>query len=152
MKKSSYLLITLVVFLFDQITKSLVRNFIDPSEVIRILPFIHLVSVRNEGAAFGMFRSFGNDTFIVISLAAIALIVFLFFKSREDKLSLSLILAGALGNVTDRILYGSVTDFVDVFVGRFHWPAFNVADSVLTFGIIWMLIRTVVDGRRGSRA
>ncbi|MEK6673129.1 MAG: signal peptidase II, partial [Nitrospirota bacterium] len=84
----------------------------------------------------------GNTLFIVISVVAIVFVLYLILKSNEDKLGLSLILGGAAGNLLDRIFFGSVIDFIDVFAGRLHWPAFNVADSVLTIGIVVMLIRS----------
>ncbi len=131
--------ISLFIVLLDQFTKYLVRNFMSPFDAIKVFPFLNLVSVRNEGAAFGMFKFFGNAAFIVVSLVAIVFVLFLLFRSRENRLALSLILGGAAGNLIDRIVFGKVTDFIDVFAGRFHWPAFNVADSALTLGLILLL-------------
>ncbi|MDI6744320.1 MAG: signal peptidase II [Thermodesulfovibrionales bacterium] len=133
--KKTYLALILLTIISDQITKYLTDKLINPLESIEVLPFLHLVNVRNKGAAFGMFKSFGNEGFIIISLLAIIVIGYMFVRWREDKLGLSLILAGAIGNLIDRLFYGSVRDFVDVFAGRFHWPAFNIADSALTIGI-----------------
>ena len=152
MKKYPYFLVALLVVLLDQITKYLARSFIGSFETIRILPFLQLVSVRNEGAAFGMFKSFGNATFIVISLGAMAFIIFLLLKSRKDRLGLSLIMGGAAGNLIDRIVFRNVTDFIDVFAGRFHWPAFNVADSALTVGLVILLMGSLLHHRRESSA
>jgi signal peptidase II len=143
MKRSTCFVIAFLIVVFDQATKYLVRSFIDPFETIRILPFLQLVSVRNEGAAFGLFRSFGNDAFIVISAAAIMFVSFLILKSREDGLGLSLILGGAAGNLIDRVVFKSVIDFVDLHAGRFHWPAFNVADSALTVGLVLLVLRSM---------
>jgi signal peptidase II len=150
MRKHPYFLVTLLVVLLDQITKYFARSSIGSFQTIKILPFLQLVCVRNEGAAFGMFRSFGNATFIVISLAAMVFVLYLLMKSREDRLGLSLILGGAAGNLIDRLVFGNVTDFVDVFVGRFHWPAFNIADSALTVGIIILLLGALLHHRRES--
>ena len=129
--------------MLDQATKYLANNFISPSMPVDILPFLNLVNVRNTGTAFGMFRSLGNNTFIIISIIAIAFIFFLLIKGKEDPLGLSLILGGAIGNLIDRLFYGSVIDFIDVFVGRFHWPAFNIADSSLTIGIIIIFLTSL---------
>lgn len=135
-----YLLISLVVMIFDQVTKHLVRTSIKPFEVIKILPFLQIVHIRNEGAAFGLFSDFGNITFIIISIIAIIVVIYLILKDKKDRITLSLILGGATGNLIDRIIYGNVTDFIDLYAGRFHWPAFNVADSALTIGISLMFL------------
>lgn len=152
MKISLCFLIAPLVVLLDQITKYLARSFIGPFETVRILPFLQFVSVKNEGAAFGMFKSFGNNSFIIVSIVAIAAVSYLLFKIREDRFALSLILGGAVGNVIDRIIFGRVTDFVDVFAGKFHWPAFNVADSALTVGLCIMLLNSFFGQRGGDKA
>lgn len=130
-----YLLISIIVVITDQVTKHLVRAFISPYETKGLLPFLQIVHIRNEGAAFGLFRGLGNITFIIISIIAILIVLYILLKDSKDRLSLSLILGGASGNLIDRIIYGNVTDFLDLYASRFHWPAFNVADSALTIGI-----------------
>ncbi len=151
MNKFLYFLIAFLVVLVDQITKYLARSFIEPFEAVKIFSFLQMVSVRNEGAAFGLFKGFGNGVFIIISLAAMAFVTFLLVKDREDRFGLSLILGGAAGNVIDRILFGNVTDFIDVFAGRLHWPAFNVADSALTIGLMIMLLSALLHpGKEGK--
>ncbi len=152
MKKSLFFFIALVVVLFDQITKYLVRNLMDPFETIKVFPFLHLVSVRNEGAAFGLFKSFGNNSFIIVSLIAILFVSYLLIKKREDRVGFSLILGGATGNLIDRIAFGNVTDFIDVFAGRLHWPAFNVADSALTVGLVILLVSSLFKHKREGKA
>lgn len=152
MKKSLCFLTALLVVIVDQITKYLARSFIEMYEAVKVLPFLHLVSVRNEGAAFGMFKGFGNTAFILVSLAAMAFVTFLLMREKDDRLALSLILGGAAGNMIDRVIYGNVTDFIDVFAGRFHWPAFNVADSALTVGLVIMLFRSLFHLRREEKA
>jgi signal peptidase II len=79
---------------------------------------------------------------------AVALLMFLLFRDEENRLAYSLVLGGAAGNLTDRIMYGYVIDFVDVFAASFHWPAFNVADSALTVGISLMFVAVFLSGRR----
>lgn len=133
-----YLLISSLVIIADQITKHLVRVYIKSYEVVNILPFLRIVHIRNEGAAFGLFKGFGNITFIIISIIAVIVVIYLLFRDKRDRINLSLILGGATGNLIDRIIYGNVTDFIDLYAGRFHWPAFNIADSALTIGISLM--------------
>lgn len=152
MKRYSYFLVSLLVVVVDQVTKFLARVYIGTFDTIKILPFLHLVRVRNEGAAFGMFRGLGNETFIVVSLVAMALLIYLLLKGREDKLGLSLILGGAVGNLIDRVVFRNVTDFIDVFVGKFHWPAFNVADSALSVGLFVLLVSSLIHHRREKKA
>jgi signal peptidase II len=129
-------LIVLFVIALDQITKYLVTSYLTPSDSIEIFPFLHLVSVRNTGAAFGMFRNFGSVFFIGISVLAIIFVIWLLIRSNYSYFALSLVLGGAIGNLIDRILYGKVVDFIDFSIGNFHWYTFNVADSSLTIGIM----------------
>jgi signal peptidase II len=129
-------LIVLFVIALDQITKYLVTSYLTPSDSIEIFPFLHLVSVRNTGAAFGMFRNFGSVFFIGISAVAIIFVIWLLIRSNYSYFALSLVLGGAIGNLIDRILYGKVVDFIDFSIGNFHWYTFNVADSSLTIGIM----------------
>ncbi|MDO8746361.1 MAG: signal peptidase II [Thermodesulfovibrionales bacterium] len=140
MRKIAFIIMPLLVIL-DQGTKYLADKLISPFKPVELLPFLHFVNLRNEGAAFGMFKSFGNNIFIIISLIAIGVIFFMLIKGKEDPFGLSIILGGAIGNLIDRLFRGSVVDFIDVFAGRHHWPAFNVADSALTIGIGLIFIK-----------
>jgi len=152
MKHSSRFLTSALVVLLDQITKHLARVSLTPFDTVEVLPFLQFVSVRNEGAAFGLFKGLGNTTFIIVSVAAIILLSYLLTRSREDWISLALILGGAVGNLIDRIMFGRVTDFVDVFIGRFHWPAFNIADSALTIGLALLLASSILHTRKRDPA
>jgi len=134
------LLISLIVIVLDQITKYLALYYINPYDFIKIFPFLHLVMVTNKGAAFGMFKSIGSGFFIAASIGAILSVIFLLIKGKENYLGLSLILGGAIGNLIDRLLYGRVVDFIDLSIGKYHWPAFNVADSCLTIGVTLILL------------
>lgn len=129
--------------LLDQLTKYLVGVEIGPHESVQALPFLSLVNVKNTGAAFGLFGGLGNGIFIAVSFTAIGFIIALLITGRESAPGLSLILSGAAGNLIDRLRYGYVRDFIDVFWGRYHWPAFNVADSCLTVGVALLLIAAI---------
>ncbi len=137
------LLISAIV-LIDQATKYLARTHIDPFETVRIMPLLNLVNVRNTGAAFGMFKAFGNIFFIVISVCAIIFMLWVIIAGKEDYRIFSLLTGGAAGNLIDRIRLGYVVDFLDVTVSGFHWPAFNVADSALSVGILLMMLKLVI--------
>jgi signal peptidase II len=140
-KKAVYpLLIISFIVIVDQITKYLARTNIHPLESIELLPVLNLVSVRNQGAAFGMFSSLGNNFFIALSVAAIIFMLWMIFTAREDYRIFSLLTGGAIGNLIDRLTLGYVVDFIDVVVAGYHWPAFNVADSALTVGIGFMVV------------
>lgn len=136
-------LIALIIFILDQTTKYLIKSYVSPYEIIRVLPFFNIVYVENIGSAFGMFKSLGNVFFIIVAALAMVFVSILIIKDKDNRLSFSLILGGAAGNLTDRIIRGYVIDFLDMYVGRYHWPAFNVADSALTIGIIFFMAKMV---------
>ncbi len=152
MRRTTYvLLIVSLVIVIDQITKYLIVNYLNPSDSVRIFSFLHLVSIRNTGAAFGMFKSFGNVFFIIVSVIAILFILWLMVRGKEGYFSLSLILGGATGNLIDRILYGNVVDFIDFSIGEFHWYAFNIADAALTIGVIMFFLSSHLFLKHGSK-
>jgi signal peptidase II len=106
---------------------------------IPVIPgFFQLTLVHNTGAAFGVGRAWSMPFFVVASLVALGVVGYLFHRldsSEKGSLwGLVLILSGAIGNLVDRIRFGYVVDFLDVFVGAYHWPAFNVADAAITMG------------------
>lgn len=142
MKKRIFysLLIVSLIVLLDQLTKYLTRTHIDMFETIRIMPMVNLVHVHNEGAAFGMFRSFGNTFFIAISITAVIFISWVIVTGKENYILFSILAGGAIGNLIDRLVFGYVVDFIDVTVSGYHWPAFNIADSMLSIGIFLMFI------------
>ncbi len=135
---SVFIAVTVVVL--DQITKYLVRTQIGAYESIELLPILNLVNVQNRGAAFGMFRSFGNIFFICISFAALIFMSWVIIMDKEDHRIFALLAGGAAGNLIDRLTLGYVVDFVDVAVAGHHWPAFNVADSALSIGMVFMAL------------
>ncbi|MBI5212308.1 MAG: signal peptidase II [Nitrospirae bacterium] len=135
--------IALLVFVFDQITKYVIKANISPYQIIEVLPFFDIVYVENIGSAFGMFKSLGNFFFIVIAATAMVFVTVLMIKDKDNRLAFSLILGGAAGNLTDRIIHGYVIDFLDVHIGKHHWPAFNVADSALTIGISLLVVKMI---------
>ncbi|WP_031484084.1 signal peptidase II [Maridesulfovibrio frigidus] len=150
MKKYSLAgIIAAVIIIFDQITKVAVRSNMELWSSKSLIPdYFNLVYVVNKGAAFG-FLNRGDITwqrtfFIVITVVALSAIGML-LKSTDKKdtfaiSGLGLILGGAVGNLIDRILYGEVTDFLDVYVGTHHWPAFNIADIAICLGAFAMII------------
>jgi signal peptidase II len=123
---------------------------------VDVLPNFRLYRVWNYGVSFGMFNtdaSVGRWLFVVVALAiVVALLTWLRrASSRLVAVSLGLVIGGALGNIVDRVTYGAVFDFLDVYVGEWHWPAFNLADSGITIGVILLLADGLLGGRRSSR-
>lgn len=146
-------IISLAVVSLDVITKQLIISKVLLYESINVLPFLNIVHVQNRGAAFSILSDLGNHYFIGISLIAISAIIIYISKLPKglELFSLSMILGGAIGNLIDRIMIGKVTDFIDVFVGSWHWPAFNVADSALTVGIILFLAANIMQGKPAEK-
>lgn len=145
-KTSTFFIIALLIFTFDQLTKYLIKSYVSPYEIIRVLPFFNIVYVENIGAAFGMFKSLGTTFFIAVAVFAIIFVSVLIVKDRDNRLSFSFVLGGAAGNLADRIIHGYVIDFIDIYIGRYHWPAFNIADSALVLGFL-MLIKILFPKR-----
>ena len=140
------------IVLLDQFTKWLILNFL-PRPGVVLTPFFNLVLVWNPGISFGMLsggQELGRWGLVAVTLAISAgLIVWLRREHRlAPKLALWVILAGALGNVADRIRFGAVVDFLDLHAAGYHWPAFNVADSAVVIGAVLL----VIDGLVLSRA
>ena len=132
--------IAILVLLLDQTTKWLALSNLKMGVPEPVLPFMNWLLLFNPGAAFS-FLAQGSGWqrwfFTILGLAASAYIIWLLYKSQNDKLlcvALSLILGGALGNVLDRVMYGAVVDFIDLYYGNWHWPAFNIADSAICIG------------------
>jgi signal peptidase II len=120
--------------------------------------FFNIIHVRNTGGAFGIFGGekggFGSILFVVVSLIAIGVILFLFIRIKEEEktlaLSFSLILSGAVGNLIDRLRYGEVIDFLDFYLSSTHWPAFNIADSAICIGIGLMALELLKHDQKRS--
>jgi signal peptidase II len=152
-KKSTVIvIIASIEVVLDYFTKMLILQKVGPMEVIPVFPFMNIVHVENRGAAFGMLTSLGNNFFIIISLLAILFILIYLSKLPKglELYSLSMILGGAVGNLIDRVKIGKVVDFIDVYAGSWHWPAFNVADAALTVGIVLFLMANLKQTRHYS--
>ncbi len=148
--------LSLAVVFLDRATKAWIESQTDESwrhEVLR--NFIYLVHSRNPGIAFSIFANSNSPVLRVLlilgALVIIGVIAWLLVASKHlsalNAAGLALLLGGATGNLTDRILHGAVTDFLEVFLGSYRWPAFNVADSAITIGAI-LLIFDVLFSRQ----
>lgn len=162
-RKKSYavLIITFLVFLiFDQVTKSLVLANLSIHESTVVLEgFFNLTHVRNPGAAFGLLADapelFRRLFFIIITAVVMVAVLFYFWQGgigqTRQTVALALILAGGAGNLIDRIRFGEVVDFLDVYIGTYHWPAFNVADSAISVGAILLIFDLLGKPAKGGR-
>ncbi len=147
--------IAVIIIVADQMTKYLISNSIPLNGSETIIPgFLDLVHVRNAGAAFGVFADktgiisrFALSGISLIALIVIAWIVTFQHLDRYSIVGFALFFGGAAGNFLDRLLLGEVTDFIDVYLGTLHWPAFNLADSALTVGAFIFCIRLIFPGR-----
>jgi signal peptidase II len=141
-------LVLALVVLIDQVTKALVRNGVEIGEEDSILPAVTLVHVRNTGVAFGAFSGGGIIVVVLVALALSALLFY--FVTHIDKpliwLPTGMLLGGSIGNIIDRVRDGAVTDFVKLPA----WPAFNVADISITFGVLVLL--WVIEQQDGTDA
>ncbi|XPF96078.1 signal peptidase II [Colwellia sp. RE-S-Sl-9] len=153
----SWLWLTLLCLVVDQITKHQVVGSMELYESIQVLSFFSITYVHNLGAAFSFLADQGGwQRWFFTAIAAIASIVFIIWlaKTPKDKKLLSiafaLLLSGALGNLIDRVLFGYVIDFLDFYIGNNHWPAFNVADSMIFIGAALMIFDSFKNSDKDS--
>ena len=149
----------IIVLFLDQASKCLILKTLPLYHSVNVIHgFFNIVHVRNRGMAFGLMNRSGMDflfyVMVVASLGAIFLLTLwsLKLKAKDHRiiLGLSLILGGAVGNLIDRFRFKEVIDFLDFYVGAFHWPAFNAADSAITLGTFWVAIHLLMQHRGSS--
>jgi signal peptidase II len=148
-----FAVITILVVVLDQITKQLVLTKLPLYQAVSIIPgFFNLTHIRNPGGAFGFMAAGSQEVrnliFIGASTVAIGLIVYFYRNTPKTypylASALAMIFGGAVGNLIDRLRFGEVVDFLDVYVGAYHWPAFNVADSAITIGMTIFIAHVVL--------
>jgi signal peptidase II len=140
----------IVVAILDQLSKAAVLGYFAPGDCSlrhreAITPFLNLVLTCNRGMSFGLFNDGAGLNVLLFSLIAAAIVAGLvYWLSRVDSpflaVAIGLVIGGAIGNMIDRIRLGAVVDFLDFYVGSWHWPAFNVADSAICVGVAAMLL------------
>ena len=142
-----YLSLSLVIIIADQISKTVIVNWLDLYETVPVLPFFNLTLAHNSGAAFSFLAGAGGwqRWFFVVLAAVISVVLIIWMRrlaetAKLEAISLALIIGGAIGNVIDRLIYGYVIDFLDVYAGSYHWPAFNLADSAICVGAVLLII------------
>ncbi len=135
----------LSIIALDQVTKLAIlgRDVVDIYSEMEITSFLNLVLVENKGISFGLFSRYEIGWLISILTIGIVVVLFIWMRKLERAilaLPFSLIIGGAIGNLIDRLNYGFVVDFIDFHFFGWHWPAFNIADSAITVGVIFLLI------------
>ncbi|BBP00065.1 signal peptidase II [Sulfuriferula nivalis] len=139
------LIVAALVIALDQISKYIILQVFMWGDLLKVTGFFDLVRAHNTGAAFSLFANQpGWQQGFFITVASIASIVIIYLLRRDtgsvlSKLSLSLILGGALGNLIDRLNHGYVVDFLSFHINSYYWPAFNIADSAITLGAIFLI-------------
>lgn len=148
------------IILLDQVSKSYIMQTMRLHESIPILHgFFSLTYIRNPGAAFGFLASASSSFrllfFGLTSLAALGLLGMIFFRLRPEdwagQISVAAILGGAVGNLLDRVRFGEVVDFLDFYVGIYHWPAFNVADAAISVGVFFLALHFAFEKKKHSQ-
>lgn len=136
----------LSIIALDQVTKLAILRRTDVVDIypeMEITSFLNLVLVENKGISFGLFSRYEIGWLISILTIGIVVVLFIWMRKLERAilaLPFSLIIGGAIGNLIDRLNYGFVVDFIDFHFFGWHWPAFNIADSAITVGVIFLLI------------
>ena len=149
MSKKYIFCIVIFILLLDQVSKRIVVENIEIfANNLEISKYFNLVYVENRGVSFGMFSEHDKSFYFgILSILVSAYIIYLLVKSNDliESLGLSLILGGAIGNGVDRLYYGYVVDFIDLHLNNLHWPAFNFADTFITFGAIVFVFSIILN-------
>ena len=147
MKLQNWLLLALLIVVLDQLTKQLADNLLAYGDPLAVLPSFNLTLLYNKGAAFSFLNSAGGwQRWFFTAVAVVVSIVIVFWlkatgeEQRWTPAGLVLILGGAIGNVIDRVIFGHVIDFIQVYYDTFYWPAFNIADSAICVGAAILLL------------
>lgn len=146
------------VLVLDQATKLAAERLLTLYAQVEVLPSFNLTLVYNRGAAFSFLAGAGGwqRWFFVLLAAAVSIFIVLWLKRLDRKerwtaAGLALILGGAIGNLIDRLWHGHVIDFIDLYYGRYHWPAFNIADSAITVGAAILIVHGLFFQPKESR-
>lgn len=148
-----WLWLSLIVVVLDQASKQWVESGFLLYETMEVTPFFNLKLVYNQGAAFSFLsdQSGWQRWFLSGVAGAVTLVMVYWLRGLKQQerliaLALGLIIGGALGNLIDRLLFGHVIDFLDFYLGQYHWPAFNIADSAISLGVALMLYEIMFGG------
>jgi signal peptidase II len=152
-----WLWLSFLALILDQSSKQIIDTSMQLYQSIPVMPYFNLTYVHNTGAAFSFLSEAGGwqrwfFAGLALTVSVVITVWLARLKNHETLLAvaLSLVLGGAVGNLIDRLLYGYVIDFLDVYYQDWHWPAFNIADSAITLGVALMLAESFGLGRSKS--
>jgi signal peptidase II len=143
-------LIALLIIIADQVTKWWIMDVVmEPPRIIPIMPSLNIVMAWNTGVSFSMLNDTGPMLLSSLAiLVSLGLLVWLMrLPDRVPAYGIALVIGGAIGNVIDRFRFGAVFDFIDFYVGEWHWPAFNLADTAITLGVVCLLFDGLFQSR-----
>ena len=154
--RAAYLFAAAAVYMCDQASKAWAVQRLKTGEVVRVIDgLVHFSYAENPGIAFGQLQEGGEfGRWMLAGLAVVGLLLYFFRTARtDDRLlgALALLLAGVAGNLTDRVRLGHVVDFIDVVIGSYQWPTFNVADAAICTGAALLALDLILEGRREAR-
>ncbi|MBQ9738486.1 MAG: signal peptidase II [Alphaproteobacteria bacterium] len=142
-------LIALGVIILDQLTKIIILNEMVVPKIIKVMPCFNLILAYNTGVSFSMFA--GNNPYVlsIIALSVCALLAWWMQKETDEwtRIGFVMIIGGAVSNVIDRFIHGAVVDFLDFYIGSYHWPAFNVADMAICIGAGIVILRSFLTNK-----
>ncbi len=151
------LLISIIVIALDQWSKFYVFGLLEGVEnnAISVMPSFNLVKVYNYGVSFGMFNELAYGRLILSLIAIVVTIILCCWLYKVKKFymvaALGLIIGGAIGNIIDRLRLGAVADFLDFYIGDYHWPAFNIADAAVCIGVFILLIDSFISKEKKEK-
>ena len=150
-------LLIIVTLVLDQGTKfHVITDLMNPPQVIPVTSFFNFTLAWNTGVSFSLFDSYGDlGTQLLLAVAGIISLIFMVWLWRSENRFLSaglgMVIGGALGNIIDRVRYGAVMDFLDFYYGDYHWPAFNLADTFICVGVLFILIESFLEDKSSQK-
>lgn len=154
-----WLWLSVVVVVLDQLTKAAAVAGLVQGQPLRVIPSFNLTLMYNTGAAFSFLSTAdGWQRWLFAGIAIVVSVIIIGWLRKLDTTAywqaaaLALILGGALGNLWDRLVLGHVVDFIDIYYGRVHWPAFNIADAAITLGALMLIIDALLGMKRAHRS
>jgi signal peptidase II len=152
-KKGNSLILMLIVLIGDQLTKELVLSHVSYGEVVHVTNFFNIVLTFNHGITFGMLKAYSDIHFYILFSAIVTIMVLVFWgwikaENHLQRYTTAMIMAGALGNLCDRIRFRAVVDFLDFHINQWHWYAFNIADSAIVCGVIILMFDSYLSSKK----
>lgn len=142
-----WLALSVLIVAVDQASKLVASKMLTLHIPVEVVPYLNLTLVHNPGAAFSLFSEMGGWQRWVLLAVTFVVCVFLYSWLRRldrsetmSSAAIALVIGGAVGNAFDRLAYGYVVDFIDVYYGKYHWPVFNVADAAITVGVLALVL------------